>query len=284
MPVLTLIPASRVGPSPSPHQASSRISRVSRISRISRVSGSPWGSPTPSFSRKPCVDLDPDGGGDLGGDPSSPNTRRGGSFGFARSFDVIRKATEALQAVPLSRKHSRDNFTAATPDANPAVPVVKSRSRRPTPSLAPVVAPIAARIRFARGHTRELNTSSISSPRIAPHTARGTKAPLPLSGTTAQSAARVDPKQPTSIARAVAPTATSRSALLADGLPPLGPLPSALGSLSPQVSRALPLADPLLERLPPRELLPSLGKISPLAKQQKQPKEQSKHRCNGHGR
>ena len=66
--------------------------------------------------------------------------------------------------------------------------------------------------------------------------------------------------------------------MLAKGLrrPPLEPLPSTLGSLPPQVSLALPLAaDPLLETLPRRELLPPLGSLSPLAKQQEQPKEQA---------
>ena len=57
--------------------------------------------------------------------------------------------------------------------------------------------------------------------------------------------------------------------------PPLEPLSSAQGSLPPQVSLALPLADPLLETLPQRELLPPLGSLSPLAKQHEQPKEQA---------
>ena len=57
--------------------------------------------------------------------------------------------------------------------------------------------------------------------------------------------------------------------------PPLEPLPSTLGSLPPQVGQTLPLADPLLEALPQRELLPPLGSLSPLTKQQQQPKEQA---------
>ena len=153
--------------------------------------------------------------------------------------------------------------------ATPAAAPVQSRSRRPTPSLAPVVAPIVARVRLARGSTRELSTSP---PQVAPHsTARGTTQ-------STQSTAPVRPKPPVPTARSDS-TPASRSVLVpAKGLrrPPLEPLPSAQGSLPPQASLALPLAaDPLLETLPQRELLPPLGSLSPLAKQQEQPKEQA---------
>eukprot|EP00964_Phaeocystis_antarctica_P065552 scaffold39562_cov57-Phaeocystis_antarctica.AAC.1 len=183
---------------------------MSRISRISRVSGM---SPTPSFSRRPpCVNTD--GGDESGGSsPASPTARM--SFGFAKSFDAIRKATEVLKA---SREASPRTFTAATPDLNPAVPVAKSRSpaaaaaaapvqsrsRRPPPSLAPVVAPIVARVRLARGSTRELSTSP---PQVAPHsTARGRTQ-------STQSTAPVRPKPPVPTARSDS-TPASRSVLV----------------------------------------------------------------------